>query len=189
MKLVIGLGNPGKKYENTRHNIGFNVIDNLAKDLGVENFREKFQGLIAEVNFRSEKVLLLKPQTYMNLSGNSVIEVVNFYKLDVETDIIVIYDDMDLKLGELRIKAKGSAGGHNGIKSIISHIGDKFIRVKCGIGKPKEKGEVVNFVLNNFAKSEMEEVDNLIENAKNATKDILIAKSLDRVMQKHNRKK
>ncbi len=189
MKLIVGLGNPGKEYNNTRHNIGFDVIDLLAEDLKITAFREKFQGLIGETTIDDEKVFLLKPMTYMNLSGNSIKEVISFYKMDPVEDLIVIYDDMDLSLGQLRIKLKGSAGGHNGIKSIISHLGNDFYRIKCGIGKAKRREETVNFVLGRFSKEEMEEVIPLMEDAAKASKSIVIAKNIDRVIQKYNKRK
>lgn len=189
MKLIVGLGNPGREYDKTRHNIGFDVIDMLAEDLGVTNFREKFQGLVGEATIDDEKVFLLKPQTYMNLSGNSIKEVVSFYKLDPAEDLIVIYDDMDLPLGQLRIKVKGSAGGHNGIKSIISHLGGDFFRIKCGIGKAKRREETVNFVLGGFSKEEMKEIEPLMDDAVKASKSLVTAKNIDRVIQKFNKKK
>ncbi len=133
MKVVIGLGNPGKEYASTRHNIGFMAVDKMREKYGLDE-KVKFQALISEKVIKGEKIIFLKPQTFMNLSGNSVIEIINFYKLDPKEDIIVVYDDMDLPFGQLRVKDKGSSGGHNGIKSIISHIGDNFIRIKCGIG-------------------------------------------------------
>ncbi len=188
MKLVVGLGNPGDKYEKTRHNIGFEVVEALASELKVPGFREKFQGLIGEAYVKDEKVFLLKPQTYMNLSGNSIAEVINFYKLDPKEDLIVIYDDMDLDLGRIKIKKKGSAGGHNGIKSIISHLGEEFIRVKCGIGKAKSREETVNFVLGKFSKEERDLADELIEKAVKASVSLATAKSIDRVIEKFNRK-
>ena len=189
MKLIVGLGNPGEKYENTSHNIGFMVIDYLAEQFEITNFREKFQGLIGEAVVNDEKIMLLKPQTFMNLSGNSIKEVVSFYKLDIEEDVVVVFDDMDLKLGQLKIKQKGSAGGHNGLKSIISHFSENFIRVKCGIGKPETRDGVINYVLGNFPKAEQETVDELIETASKAAKSVCTAKSIERVIEKYNRKK
>lgn len=189
MKLIVGLGNPGKEYDKTRHNIGFDIIDMLAEDLKVTGFREKFQGLIAESQIDGEKVFLLKPMTYMNLSGNSIKEVVKFYKLDPKEDLIVIYDDMDLALGQMKIKLKGSAGGHNGIKSIISHLGEEFYRIKCGIGKAKRREETVGFVLGGFSKDEMKEIEPLMDDAVKASKAIVTAKNIDRVIQKYNKKK
>ena len=187
MKVVIGLGNPGKKYEKTRHNIGFIAIDNLRKKMNISDEREKFQALISEKNIDGEKVIFLKPQTFMNLSGNSVIEIVNFYKLDPKKDIIVIYDDMDLSFGDIRIREKGSSGGHNGIKSIISHIGEEFIRIKCGIGA-KEK-DAIEHVLGEFNQTEQKDLDEILEKINNCVIEMLSVQNLDRIMQKYNKKK
>ena len=187
MKVVIGLGNPGKKYEKTRHNIGFIAIDNLRKKLNVNDEKEKFQALVSEKNIDGEKVIFLKPQTFMNLSGNSVIEIINFYKLDPKKDIIVIYDDMDLSFGDIRIREKGSSGGHNGIKSIISHIGEEFIRIKCGIGA-KEK-DAVEHVLGEFNQTEQKDLDEILEKINNCVIEMLSVQNLDRIMQKYNKKK
>ena len=187
MKVVIGLGNPGKKYEKTRHNIGFIAVDNLRKKMNISDEREKFQALVSEKNIDGEKVIFLKPQTFMNLSGNSVIEIVNFYKLDPKKDIIVIYDDMDLSFGDIRIREKGSSGGHNGIKSIISHIGEEFIRIKCGIGA-KEK-DAVEHVLGEFNQTEQKDLDEILEKINNCIIDILTVQNLERTMQKYNKKK
>ena len=187
MKVVIGLGNPGKKYEKTRHNIGFIAVDNLRKKMNISDEREKFQALVSEKNINGEKVIFLKPQTFMNLSGNSVIEIVNFYKLDPKKDIIVIYDDMDLSFGDIRIREKGSSGGHNGIKSIISHIGEEFIRIKCGIGA-KEK-DAVEHVLGEFNQTEQKDLDEILEKINNCVIEMLSVQNLDRIMQKYNKKK
>lgn len=186
MKLVVGLGNPGDKYAKTRHNIGFEVINKLQKDLNIIGEKDKFQGLLSEKNIDGEKVLFLKPQTFMNLSGNSIAAVINFYKIDVKNDMIVIYDDMDLPVGKLRVKEKGSSGGHNGIKSIISHLGDEFLRIKCGIGKSKD--DTIDFVLGQFDKSEQEIVDKMIESASNCALDLVRDVELGRIMQKYNKK-
>ena len=187
MKVVIGLGNPGKKYEKTRHNIGFIAVDSLRKKLNVSDEREKFQALVSEKNIDGEKVIFFKPQTFMNLSGNSVIEIVNFYKLDPKKDIIVIYDDMDLSFGDIRIREKGSSGGHNGIKSIISHIGEEFIRIKCGIGA-KEK-DAVEHVLGEFSQTEQKDLEEILEKIYNCVIEMLSVQNLDRIMQKYNKKK
>ncbi len=186
MKLVVGLGNPGDKYAKTRHNIGFEVINRLQKDLNIVGEKDKFQGFLSEKNIDGEKVLFLKPQTFMNLSGNSIAAVVNFYKIDAKNDMIVIYDDMDLPVGKMRVKEKGSSGGHNGIKSIISHLGDEFLRIKCGIGKSKD--DTVDFVLGQFDKSEQEIVDKMIENASDCALDLIRDVELGRIMQKYNKK-
>ena len=187
MKVVIGLGNPGKKYEKTRHNIGFIAVDSLRKKLNVSDEREKFQALVSEKNIDGEKVIFFKPQTFMNLSGNSVIEIINFYKLDPKKDIIVIYDDMDLSFGDIRIREKGSSGGHNGIKSIISHIGEEFIRIKCGIGA-KEK-DAVEHVLGEFNQTEQKDLEEILEKIYNCVIEMLSVQNLDRIMQKYNKKK
>ena len=187
MKLIVGLGNPGKQYENTRHNIGFIAVDNLRKKMNISDEREKFQALVSEKNIDGEKVIFLKPQTFMNLSGNSVIEIVNFYKLDPKKDIIVIYDDMDLSFGDIRIREKGSSGGHNGIKSIISHIGEEFIRIKCGIGA-KEK-DAIEHVLGEFNQTEQKDLDEILEKINNCVIEMLSVQNLDRIMQKYNKKK
>ena len=187
MKVVIGLGNPGKKYEKTRHNIGFIAIDTFRKKMNISDEREKFQALVCEKNIDGERVIFLKPQTFMNLSGNSVIEIVNFYKLDPKKDIIVIYDDMDLSFGDIRIREKGSSGGHNGIKSIISHIGEEFIRIKCGIGA-KEK-DAVEHVLGEFNQTEQKDLDEILEKINNCVIEMLSVQILDRIMQKYNKKK
>lgn len=188
MKLVVGLGNPGKEYEKTRHNLGFMVIDQLAKDLKVYDFKEKFKGIIGEGSYNGEKILLLKPQTFMNLSGDSIIQVLNFYKLDPETDLIVIYDDMSLPVGKLRIREKGSAGGHNGIKSIISHIGEKFLRIKFGIGASGGKDKTVGFVLGNFSKEDEEDVSNGIINSSKMALALISGEKIEKIMQLYNKK-
>ncbi|EJP6473077.1 aminoacyl-tRNA hydrolase [Clostridium botulinum] len=157
MYLVVGLGNIGDEYKNTRHNIGFDAVDIIAEKYNIEINRQKFKGSYGEGRIGSEKVILLKPSTYMNLSGESVIEAVNFYKIDKE-NIIVIYDDMSIDIGKLRVRGKGSSGGHNGIKNIIQHLNsDIFPRVRVGIGQPD--GNVVNYVLGKFSKEEREIIE------------------------------
>ncbi|MGL6115803.1 MAG: aminoacyl-tRNA hydrolase [Cetobacterium sp.] len=188
MKLIVGLGNPGREYERTRHNVGFDIVDKLADKLKANGFKDKFKGLLTEANVNGEKVYILKPQTYMNLSGDSIIQVVNFYKIDPKKDMVIIYDDMDLPLGKLRIKEKGSAGGHNGIKSIISHMGQDFLRIKCGIGKAQNKGENINFVLGKFSKDEQELIDNMSEDVIAAAIDMINDTQLEKIMQKYNKK-
>lgn len=154
MFLIVGLGNPGKEYTGTRHNIGFEAVDYIADKYNIELNRIKFKGIFGEGMINGKKVILLKPTTYMNLSGESIREVVNFYKISNE-DIIVIYDDISLEVGRLRIREKGSHGGHNGIKSIIANLSsDVFPRVKIGVGGPK--GDLVSHVLGKFSNSEIE---------------------------------
>ena len=151
MKLIIGLGNPGKEYENTRHNTGFMVLDRLSEKLNIEMTQNKFKGLYGKSKYKGEDVILLKPQTYMNLSGESVRQVMDFFKINQE-DILVIYDDLDMPVGKLRLRQSGSAGGHNGVKSIIAHVGTQsFQRIRVGIDKhPRIK--VVDYVLGRFQK-------------------------------------
>lgn len=185
MKLVVGLGNPGDKYAKTRHNIGFEVVKALAEEMNAGNFKTKFQGNIAEANYKGEKVLILTPQTFMNLSGNSVIEVCKFYKID-PSDVIVIYDDMDIPFSKIRIRPTGSAGGHNGMKSIISHIGKDFLRVRCGIGKPVVKMETINFVLGKFSKESEKEVQSMINLSIDAIKSMCNGDAIEKVMTKFN---
>ncbi|WP_394897718.1 aminoacyl-tRNA hydrolase [Clostridium butyricum] len=171
MFLIVGLGNPGSQYEDTRHNIGFKVVDNIAKEYNIEINRQKFKGMCGEGFINGEKVILLKPTTYMNLSGESIREVVDFYKLSND-DVLVIYDDISLDVGRLRIREKGSAGGHNGIKSIIAHLGtDIFPRIKVGIGQPNV--DLVNYVLGKFTKEEMEVLNESIDASTKAAKEII----------------
>ncbi|OEH84340.1 aminoacyl-tRNA hydrolase [Desulfuribacillus stibiiarsenatis] len=161
MKLIVGLGNPGTQYRNTRHNAGFFLVDELAKKLGVSVEQSKFKGLIGEARLGQEKVLLLKPQTYMNLSGESIRAAMEWHKLGPE-DILVAYDDMDIELGKIKFRPKGRPGGHNGIKSIIAHLGtDEFARLKIGIGRPQGV-DVVSYVLTNFTQDERSEIDGAI---------------------------
>lgn len=186
MKLIVGLGNPGAQYDDTRHNIGFNAVTALADEIGISCFRNKFQGKVGEGSYRGEKAVILMPHTFMNLSGNSLIEAVKFYKLDPEKDVVVVYDDMDLEIGKIRIKEKGSSGGHNGVKSIIAHIGENFLRVKCGIGKPVSKEQVVNYVLSKFSKEERKEISSMLDITVEALKEIITTEKYDKVMQKYN---
>ncbi|GAA0085993.1 aminoacyl-tRNA hydrolase [Clostridium sp. MB05] len=161
MFLIVGLGNPGKEYEGTRHNIGFEAIDYISNKYNIDINRIKFKGVYGEGFINNNKVILLKPTTYMNLSGESIREVMNFYKLK-DDEVIVIYDDISLEIGKLRIREKGSAGGHNGIKSIIANIGgDVFPRIKIGVGQPN--GDLVSHVLGRFSKEESEVLMEVIE--------------------------
>lgn len=155
MFLIVGLGNPGAEYDKTRHNVGFMAVDELACRFNFGPFKSKFDGLIAEGTVEGEKGYILKPQTYMNLSGNSVIKAAAFYKILPE-DIVVIHDDMDLPVGKIKAKTGGGAGGHNGLKSIDSHIGQNYHRIRIGVGHPAAKdGEaVVNHVLSRFSKAD-----------------------------------
>lgn len=171
MFLIVGLGNPGREYEDTRHNIGFKVIDNIAKEYNIEINRQKFKGIYGEGFINNKKVMLLKPSTYMNLSGESIQEVMNFYNLKND-EVIVIYDDISLEVGKLRVREKGSAGGHNGIKSIIAHLNtDIFPRVKVGIGQPDI--DLVRYVLGKFTNEELRILNESIDASTKAVEEIL----------------
>jgi PTH1 family peptidyl-tRNA hydrolase len=171
MYLVVGLGNPGDEYRHTRHNVGFNVIDLMASKYNISVNRIKFKGVYGETNISSEKVILLKPSTYMNLSGESVREAASFYKIPNE-NIIIIYDDISLDAGKLRIRSKGSAGGHNGIKSIILNMSsDVFPRIKIGVGQPEKS--LIPHVLGRFSKEDRVLVEKAFEASINAVQTII----------------
>lgn len=184
MYAVIGLGNPDKEYNKTRHNIGFDVIDELASQMGVEVKTRRHKALCGIGTVGGQKVVLVKPQTYMNLSGESVRAVMDFYKLNPETDIIVISDDINLATGRIRIRAQGSAGGHNGLKSIIAHTGtQKFKRVRVGVGA--NEGNLVKHVLGKFSKGERELAEDAIRDAASAV-EMMIIEDINTAMNKFN---
>lgn len=152
MFIIVGLGNPDRKYAGTRHNIGFDVITKLSDKYNISLSKKGFKSVYGVGLIEGEKVILMKPMTYMNLSGEAVGEAVNFYKIDETSELIVVQDDIDLDVGSLRIRMKGSAGGHNGIKSIISHLGgNEFIRLKFGVGGKPAGGDLANHVLSHFS--------------------------------------
>lgn len=172
MKIVVGLGNPGNEYSETRHNVGFMAIDELARRLGISSWKKKNQALIAEYR-GSEPVVLVKPQTYMNLSGVAVGELARWYKVAPE-DVIVIFDDMDLPIGRLRLRTKGGSGGHRGIESILAHLtNDNFARVRIGIGRPPTNWQVVDYVLSRFTSEEQPLLNETIVRAAEAAEDIV----------------
>ena len=162
MKLIAGLGNPGPKYDGTRHNIGFMAVDAIADRQGFQPWRAKFQGQVAEGRLGSEKVLLLKPETYMNLSGQSVGEAMRFYKLGPE-DVIVFQDELDLAPGKVKLKTGGGHAGHNGLRSIDAHVGPDFTRVRLGIGHPGDKNRVPGYVLKDFPKADEGWVEDVVQ--------------------------
>lgn len=165
MKCIVGLGNPGKKYEQTRHNIGFMIIDQWAERKGWSLSQRKFNGLYTMERVDGEKIVLLKPQTYMNLSGESLRPLMDYLDIDVE-DILVIYDDLDLSPGKIRLRKKGGHGGHNGIRNIIDHLGTKeFKRLRVGVGRPQESKSVIDHVLGTFHNDEREAVEESIQSA------------------------
>lgn len=185
MYVVIGLGNPGKDYANTRHNAGFNTIDILSKKYNISINKIKFKAVFGEGNIGSEKVILVKPQTFMNNSGITVREIVDFYKLPIE-NIIIIVDDIDIDFATIRVKAKGSSGSHNGLKSIIYHIqSDEFPRVKIGIGKKHENQDLADFVLSRFSKDEQIDMEAAYLSAAEAVETI-IKEDINAAMNKFN---
>ena len=187
MYIIVGLGNPGKQYEGTRHNVGFDVIDALADKYNISVIERKHKALIGKGLVAGQKVILVKPMTYMNLSGESVREAVDYYKVDEKEEFIVVYDDISLAPGGLRIRGKGSAGGHNGIKSIIGHLGhDVFKRIKVGVGEKPKGWDLADYVLSRFSKEERTKVDEAVKTAVEAV-EILVAQGLDEAMNKCNR--
>lgn len=186
MYIIAGLGNPGSKYENTRHNMGFKAIDAMASKFGIDVNRAKFKGLIGEGRIGSEKVILLKPQTYMNLSGQSVREIMNFYKIP-EENLIVIYDDFDLPIGSIRVRKSGGPGTHNGMKSVVQELGSrKFPRVRVGIGS--SDGSTIQFVIGKVGKDEQQILNEAAEAAASAAADI-IRIGIENAMNIHNTRK
>lgn len=188
MYLIAGLGNPTREYDKTRHNAGFSVIDVLADKYGIDVSDRKHKALCGKGVIEGEKVLLLKPQTFMNLSGESIREAVDYYKIDPE-DLIVIYDDISLDPGQLRIRLKGSAGGHNGIKNIIAHLGtQEFPRIKVGVGAKPPKMDLADYVLGRFSAEEQKVMDEaFIEAAEAAV--MMMRDGAERAMNHYNAKK
>ncbi|TXL63445.1 aminoacyl-tRNA hydrolase [Cerasibacillus terrae] len=169
MKCIVGLGNPGKKYDKTRHNIGFMVIDEILQSNQWDLDKEKFQGEYTISRVNGEKLILLKPQTFMNLSGESVRPILDYYDIPPE-NLLVIFDDLDLPTGKIRLRQKGGHGGHNGIRSIIDQLGTKdFKRLRIGVGRPETNMSIVNYVLSTFAKKEQEAVHKSIRQAAEAS--------------------
>ena len=188
MYLIAGLGNPTREYDKTRHNVGFSVIDVLADKYNIDVSDRKHKALCGRGVIEGEKVLLLKPQTFMNLSGESIREAVDYYKIDPE-DIIVIYDDISLEPGQLRIRLKGSAGGHNGIKNIIAHLGtQEFPRIKVGVGAKPPKMDLADYVLSRFGAEEQKIMDEAFGEAAEAAVMMMTA-GAERAMNHYNAKK
>ncbi|MCI5524591.1 MAG: aminoacyl-tRNA hydrolase [Dorea sp.] len=188
MYIIAGLGNPTMQYEGTRHNAGFDVIDALADKYNISVDGRKNRAYIGKGIIEGQKVLLVKPQTYMNLSGESIGGLVDYFKIDEEQDLIVIYDDISLPPGQIRIRKKGSAGGHNGIKNIIAHLGTQvFPRIKVGVGEKPKKYDLADYVLSHFTKAEREEMEEGYQKAIQAVEKIL-AGEMEAAMNEFNRK-
>lgn len=186
MYLIVGLGNPEAEYGKTRHNMGFNTINKIAEQYHINVNKTKFQGLSEVGTIEGQKVILVKPQTYMNLSGESVADVVNFYKIDPEEDMIVIFDDISLEPGRIRIRKKGSAGGHNGIKNIIAMTGTSgFKRIKVGVGEKPQGWDLADHVLGRFSDEDRQNVEEAIKNAMDAAV-LIMQDETDRAMNLYN---
>ena len=186
MKLVVGLGNKGREYENTRHNMGFMLVDRYLQYKNItDKIKEKFNAMYIETTINNEKVIFIKPMTYMNNSGIAVRSFVDFYKLNSE-DVLVISDDLDLDLGKFRLRRNGSSGGHNGLKSIISHLGtDNFKRLRIGISNDKD--DVINYVLSKFSKKELNDIDTMFDTLVDVLDDYFVM-DFTFLMSKYNRK-
>lgn len=186
MYIIVGLGNPEKKYENTRHNVGFITIDKIADKYGIGMLEHKFKSIIGKGIINGQKVVLVKPQTYMNLSGEAVRQVVDFFKVDSDSEVLIIYDDTSMDVGKLRIRKKGSAGGHNGIKSIIAHLGsDVFVRAKIGIGEKPPKYDLADYVLGQFTAEERKIIDDTALKVSEAI-ELLVYGDVDEAMNRFN---
>lgn len=185
MFLIIGLGNPEKDYGNTRHNMGFNVINKIAEKYSIEVNKTKFKGLFGSGNINNEKVILLKPQTFMNLSGESVREAIDFYKIDID-NVLIIYDDIDLAPGKIRIKKNGGPGTHNGMRSVVQHLGtENFARLRVGIGKPEDNTDLIEYVIGYVSQEDRELLEKGVNLAVEAV-DIIITENIDTAMNKYN---
>lgn len=189
MFVIVGLGNPGKKYENTRHNAGFIAIDALAEKYGIRIEEKKHKALCGTGVIEGVKVLLVKPQTFMNLSGESVRAVLDFYKLDPEEEMLVIYDDISLAPGNIRIRKKGSAGGHNGIKSLIAHTGTQnFMRIKVGVGEKPSGWDLADYVLGHFTEEDCTKLKEIMSDVIGAAV-LMMQGNVDKAMNDYNAKK
>lgn len=188
MFIIAGLGNPGKMYQNTRHNIGFEVIDRLAAREGIAVLEKKHKALIGKGMVAGEKCILAKPQTYMNLSGESLRELVDYYKVDEESALIVISDDVSLPVGQLRVRKKGSSGGHNGLKNIILQLGhDSFVRLRMGVGEKPSGCDLADYVLGHFTREDLKIMEEAAERAVDAICKI-ISEGVDVAMNEYNRR-
>lgn len=189
MYIIAGLGNPTSQYEHTRHNIGFDVVTYLADQYHISMNTKKFHALCGTGVIEGQKVLLLKPQTYMNLSGNSVGEAVSFYKLDPAAEVIVIYDDIALEPGNIRVRKKGSAGGHNGIKDIIAHLGtQEFQRIRVGVGEKPAQYDLADYVLGRFSAEDRKKIEEAVSCAADAVR-LMVQGETNEAMNLYNKKK
>lgn len=189
MYIIAGLGNPKTEYKNTRHNVGFDVIDVLSDKYQIPMNMKKHRAICGKGMIEGEKVILAEPQTFMNLSGLSILELVNYYKIDPASELIVVYDDIDLEPGQIRIRKQGSAGGHNGMKSVIGGLNTQdFIRIRMGVGDKPKQYDLADYVLGHFTKEEREVVDEAVIRATEAI-HIILTDGVDQAMNRFNRKK
>ena len=188
MFLIVGLGNPGKQYENTRHNVGFDAIDVLVDEYRIPSSGKQHKAMYGKGMIEGQQVILAKPLTYMNLSGEAVRAMVDYYKIDPETELLVIFDDISLAPGNIRIRKKGSAGGHNGIKSIITHLGTQnFQRIKVGVGEKPKNWDLADYVLGTFSKDDRKLVDEALERTAKAAA-LIVQGEVDEAMNLYNKK-
>lgn len=188
MFLIVGLGNPGKQYENTRHNVGFDAIDVLVDEYRIPSSGKQHKAMYGKGVIEGQKVILAKPLTYMNLSGEAVRAMVDYYKIDPETELLVVFDDISLAPGNIRIRKKGSAGGHNGIKSIITHLGTQnFQRIKVGVGEKPKNWDLADYVLGTFSKDDRKLVDEALERTAKAAA-LIVQGEVDEAMNLYNKK-
>lgn len=188
MYIIAGLGNPGREYDNTRHNVGFTAIDKIADRENISVIEKKHKAIVGRGYIEGTKVILAKPQTFMNLSGESIRELVDYYKIDDTGELIIISDDISLDVGQIRVRKKGSAGGHNGLKNIISHLGhDNFVRIKVGVGEKPENYDLADYVLGHFSKDEAGVISDVSDKVCDAIHTI-ITQDVDMAMNKYNRK-
>lgn len=188
MFIIVGLGNPTKEYEGTRHNVGFAVIDAIADKYNISVTERKGRAFCGKGIIEGQKVLLAKPQTYMNLSGESVRSLIDFYKIDEEEELLVIYDDISLDVGQIRIRKKGSAGGHNGIKNIIAHLGTTiFQRIKVGVGEKPKEYDLADYVLGHFSKEEKADMEDGYKRVIEAV-ELILRGDIDSAMNQFNKK-
>ena len=188
MYLVVGLGNPDNKYLKTMHNMGFMSVDALASNMGFEFNKKGFKGIYSQITVKGEKVIVLKPQTYMNLSGDSVQEIVSYYKIPIE-NIIVVYDDLDIEIGSLRIREKGSSGTHNGMRDLVRKLGtENFARIRVGIKPNNDSRAIIDYVLSDMKKEDEEIFSKVLQKSAEALKMFIEGKKLDEIMRKYNGK-
>lgn len=188
MFIIVGLGNPTDEYKGTRHNVGFEVIDTLADKYNIAVTERKSRAFVGKGMIAGQKVILVKPQTFMNLSGESVRGIVDYYKIDIETELLIIFDDISLDVGQIRIRKKGSAGGHNGVKNIIQHLGsNEFRRIKVGVGEKPKEYDLVDYVLGHFSKAEKEIMAEGYQHAIEAT-ELILQDEIEMAMNQYNKK-